>query len=291
MSRAIISAGKGSVPEKIWVLASAANLLARTWSMGSRNLTSRAAALSSAARAGFAGGLTLGVEEGVGHGTTDQDRIDLVEQGVDDSDLVGDLGAADDGDEGAVGLGDGFAEVGELLFHEQAGGRLGDEVGDAFGGGVGAVGCAEGVVHVDVAESSELLGEGWVVGFFFWVEAEVFKQQGLARLEVAGQLDGHGADAVGGEGDVFVGVKDVVEEHTQPRGDGLEAHGVDVLALRPPKVRGENDLGLAAERVLDSGDGLADASVVGDGAIFGERHVEVDTDEDTLAGEIEVANG
>ena len=33
------SAGKGPLPLKIWVLASAANLSARTWSMGSRKLT------------------------------------------------------------------------------------------------------------------------------------------------------------------------------------------------------------------------------------------------------------
>ena len=46
----------------------------------------------------------------------------LFEQVVDDVDLVGDLGAADDGDEGLVGLGERLAEVGELLLHEQAGG-------------------------------------------------------------------------------------------------------------------------------------------------------------------------
>ena len=39
-------------------------------------------------------------------------------------DLVGDLGAADDGDEGLVGFGEGLAEVGELLLHQQAGGGL-----------------------------------------------------------------------------------------------------------------------------------------------------------------------
>ena len=60
-----------------------------------------------------------------------------------------------------------------------------DEVGDAFGGGVSAVGAAEGVVDVDVAELGELFGEGGVVGLFFGVEAEVFEQEGLAGFEVA----------------------------------------------------------------------------------------------------------
>ena len=54
---------------------------------------------------GFAGGLALRVEEGVGHAAADDDGVGVVEQVVDDLDLVGDLGSADDGDEGLVGLG------------------------------------------------------------------------------------------------------------------------------------------------------------------------------------------
>ena len=73
---------------------------------------------------GFAGGLALRVEEGVGHAAADEEGVGFVEQVVDDLDLVGDLGAADDGDEGLVGFGDGLAEVVELLLHQQAGGGL-----------------------------------------------------------------------------------------------------------------------------------------------------------------------
>jgi hypothetical protein len=54
----------------------------------------------------------------------------------------------------------------------------------------------------------------------------------------------------------------------------------------------ENDFGFAAESVLDGRKGLADASVVGDGfAVLRERDVEVDTDENALVGEIEIADG
>ena len=222
--------GKGPSPEKSCVLASAANLSARQWSTGRRNFTSRFSAFSHRGAGdvdlvgfgeGFARGLTLGVEEGVGHGAADEQSVDLVEQGVDDLDLVGDLGAADDGDEGAVGVGDGLAEVGEFLLHEQAGGALAalllDEVRDAFGGGVGAVCGTEGVVDVDVAELGELFGEGWVVGLFGGVEAQVFEQESLAGLEVAGHLARDGADAVGREGDVLAVGEDV---HRAGRGDG-----------------------------------------------------------------------
>src|ERR1700738_323013 len=78
-----------------------------------------------------------------------------------------------------------------------------------------AVGAAEGVVDVDVAEVGELFGERGVVGLFFRVEAEILQEEGLTGLEVAGQLGGDGADTVRGKGDVLVLVDDVVEEHAE----------------------------------------------------------------------------
>ena len=41
----------------------------------------------------------LRLQERVGHGAADQERVDLVDQVLDHLDLVGDLGAAEDGDE------------------------------------------------------------------------------------------------------------------------------------------------------------------------------------------------
>jgi hypothetical protein len=234
---------------------------------------------------GFAGALALGVEEGVGHAAADDDGVSLVEKIVDDLNLVGDLGSADDGDEGLVGFGEGFAEVSEFFLHQQAGGGDFDEVGDAFGGGVGAVGAAEGVVDVDVAERGESFREGRVVGLFFGVEAEVLEQEGLAGFEVGGHLAGDDADAVGGEGYVLVVAEDVVEQATKMGDKGSEAHGVDGLALRAAEVRAEDHLGLVAESVLDGGESFANAGVVGDDAVF-EGDVEVNADEDALVGEV-----
>ena len=57
-------------------------------------------------------------------------------------------------------------------------------------------------------------------------------------------------------------------------------------------MRGEDDLGLVAECVDDGGQGGHDAGVVGDGrAVFGERHVEIDANEDPLVGQFDVADG
>ena len=64
------------------------------------------------------------------------------------------------------------------------------------------------------------------------------------------------------------------------------------LALGAAQVRGQNDLGMVAQGVDDGGQRGHDAGVVGDGrAVFGERHVEIDADEDPLVGQIDVANG
>ena len=62
-----------------------------------------------------------GLHEGVGHAAADEQGVDLFNQVGDDADLVLDLGAAEDGHEGALGVGDGLAEEVQLLADEEAG--------------------------------------------------------------------------------------------------------------------------------------------------------------------------
>ncbi len=153
---------QGKAPSPVWtcVLASCANLSASLWSTGSRKRTPFCSAFARAAYdiqlvefdERLADVLSARLQEGVGHAATDDNGVDLFEQVVDDLDLVGDLGATDDGDEGLVRLHQRFAHVGELFFHQQPSCGLLDEVGDAFGGSVGAVRGAEGVVDIDIAE-------------------------------------------------------------------------------------------------------------------------------------------
>ena len=144
---------------------------------------------------GLAGRLRCGlsVEEGVCHSAADDDRVRLLEQVVDNADLIGDFRATDDGDKRLVGafsrlraaVSQCFAHVGEFFLHEQTCGGMRDEAGDAFGRGVGAVGGSEGVVHVDVAEAGELLGEGGDHSpSSLGVKAEVLEKERLAGFEV-----------------------------------------------------------------------------------------------------------
>ena len=154
------------------------------------------------------------------------------------------------------------------------------------------MGGAEGVVDVDLGQRGQRLGEGWIVGFFLGVEAQVFKQQHLAGFELAGQLSGYFADAVGSESHVDGLAEFLVEQFAQPVNHRAQRVLGIGFALGTAKVRGQNHLGLVADSVDDGGQRGHDAGVVGDGgAVFAERHVEIDADEHALVGQIDVANG
>ena len=108
MSRPIWSGGIGWPSPTMWVTASSAILLAVTWSTGSRNLTLRVCASCEQLFGEielvfldqrFADLVPLRLQEGVRHAAADDERVDLVQQVLDDADLVADLGAAEDGDE------------------------------------------------------------------------------------------------------------------------------------------------------------------------------------------------
>ena len=66
--------------------------------------------------------LTLRLEKGVSHAATDDENVNFGEQVLDDSDLVADFCAAEDGDERVLWVTENTAEILQLFFHEQAGG-------------------------------------------------------------------------------------------------------------------------------------------------------------------------
>lgn len=82
--------------------------------------------------------------EGECHATADDERVDLVEQVVDELDLVRDLGATEDGEERTLRRLESLGEVVELLLHEETGRFLGKL--DTDHGGVSTVSSAESVV-------------------------------------------------------------------------------------------------------------------------------------------------
>ncbi len=68
----------------------------------------------------LADGFALGEEKGVGHGAADEDGVGLGQQILDPGDFVRNFGAsAEDGDEGAVGVIEGFAEEFDFFFDQE----------------------------------------------------------------------------------------------------------------------------------------------------------------------------
>ena len=144
----------------------------------------------------------LRLQERVRHAAADQQLVDAREQVLDDVDLARHLRPADDGDERPLRVPERLAQVVELLLHQEAGRRLRHEARDPLGRRVGAVRAAERVVHVDVRQRGELLGERGIVLFLGGVEAQVLEQEdaaGRERRRPPGSAGG--PDAVVGEGD------------------------------------------------------------------------------------------
>ena len=206
----------------------------------------------------------------------------FVEQVVDDLDLVRDLRAADDRDKRADGMLHRVAEILQLLLHEEAGRAFADGADDAVHRRVRAVGRPERVVDVEVGQLGQLPRKHRVVLLLRGVEAQVLEQHDVAAgMRLGHRRRGGLADAVAGEHDR------PAQQRGQRRDQRLQAELRRDLALRPSEVRGEDDGRALVERVLNRRQRGPDPRVVADHAVL-DRDVEVDADEDALAGQVEV---
>jgi hypothetical protein len=231
-----------------------------------------------------AGRLALGAEEAEAHRTADQERVGGVEEGVDQRDLVRDLGAAEQHHQWALRRLDDRAQRRHLALEQESRHRRMQVPGDADRGRVRPVGRAEGVVHVGVGQPAQLLGQRGVVLGLAPLPAGVLEHQhagGREPLDAPAHLR---ADHLGGL------VNGLVDQFAEPLRGGPQ-RGLGVAPLGPAQVRAEDEGRTAAEQQLDGGQRGADAGVVGDPAAL-ERHVEVDPDEHPLPlGELDVSDG
>ena len=222
----------------------------------------------------------LGLEEGVGHAAADQQGIDLVEQVLDDLDLVGDLGPAQDRHEGALRrLQDALEDL-DLALQEHPGHR-GEVLGDPDHRAVGAVGGAEGIVHEDVAEARQGRRESGVVLGLAREEAHVLEQQRPPWREPRDGLLGLGRRRIGDEGHL--------EAQVTPEGSGHRSQRVARIraALGPAEVRHQDQTPTSVEDSADRRQAGGDAGLVGDLPVL-ERDVEVDAHQDPLPGHLDV---
>ena len=154
-------------------------------------------------------------------------------------------------------------------------------VGEALGGGVGAVGGGEGVVDIDVAELRQLRDMGRIVLFLALVEAGVLEQQNLAVLQLGDRLGGDRPDAVGGESD---GALDDLGDRGR---DGPQRIRLVRAALGPAEMGEKDDLGALFREFLDRGGDALDPRRVGHAAVLG-GNIEVDAQKDAFADDVGV---
>ena len=219
--------------------ASAAKALAATTSVGSST--------------GYESGLC--VPHLLGHLAADEHAVGPSAEVLEHGQLVLDLGAARDEDEGLLDLPEQAAEMLQLGEQEQPRIRR-QQVGDGLGRGVRAVRGAERIVDVEVVPVRELAREGRVV-------------LRLARVE-AGVLE-HAQASVGNEL-----AQAALDRRHRVRRPVL-------LRLRPPEMGADADPGRAAVEQQPQGRQRGpDARVVCDLAVL-ERDVQVGADQDAAS--------
>ena len=144
---------------------------------------------------------------------------------------------------------------------------------------------AERVVYIDLRQGSELLGKSEIVLGFFFMEADVLNEHGLAVLELACELLGGLAHHVGRDLDFLAqNIREILRYRRQ-RILHVE------LALRTAHVGAEDHLRIVGEKVLDGGEGFGDALGIGNVALAVERDVKVTPDQNPLAGDIDIFDG
>jgi len=107
---------------------------------------------------GIANGMTLGNKECVSHAATDDQGVDFVDQVLDNADFVGDLGTAQNGDEGAFRIVKRTAHDVEL-FLDQVAADSRQVVSQTCGRGVGAVGGAKCIIDKNIGQRGQFAGK------------------------------------------------------------------------------------------------------------------------------------
>ncbi len=264
----------------IWVSASAAISGAATTSTGSATVTPRSRARPQGATdlldaVGLDPGRThlaaLRGEERERHGAPDEERVHPVDERVDHTQLVGDLGATEHGNVRPLRVLPEPAENADLPLQQAAGHRGAParqhQLGEGGHARVGAVDGAEGVVHVGVGQTGQRPGERRVVGLLPRVEPEVLEQDD----RVTGELGGR---------DLREGEHRFAEELGEPDRHRCQGQVLTDLTLRTPEVGRHDERGAPLPELTEGRQRRADPAVVGHPAV-GERNVRVDPDEDT----------
>ena len=222
------------------------------------------------------------LEEGVGHGAADEYGIGFLYESFKYADLVGDLRASEDGDEGPLGMCHDIAEVLHLLLHQIARGAPLYVLSNARDGSVRPMRRPESIVYVEISEARQRTREAVVVLLLLFVKAEVLKENDPPVLHPGDRLLDALSDAVGELLHILA------HERREPRRHGVHPERFHDLPLRPSKVAHQDGLPAALDDALDGGEGRRYPGVVGDPAVICQGDVEINADKNALPLQIEV---
>jgi hypothetical protein len=114
---------------------------------------------------------------------------------------------------------------------------------------VGSVSSTEGIVDINFAQLRQLLGKSFIVLFFALVEAQVFKEQNFARLQLSGSLLSNFTNAIVSELDRLT------EQFAQPLRYRSERILLIALTLWATEVGHEDEFCSSLSQVADCRDG------------------------------------
>ncbi len=217
-----------------------------------------------------------GQHEGVGDAAADDQVVDLVGQGFQDRQLGRHFRAGDDGHQRMRRLVQRAAQRVELGAQQRAGAGDGRELGDAVGGGFGAVGGAECVVHIDVAQLGHLLRQLVAILLLARVDPAVFQQHHLAGNRRRRRRPSPASAPPAGPAARTGGARPAP---ACPR-------GLNAPSVGRPRWEVTITAAPASSACADGRHRGADAGVFGDIAGIVLRHVEIGADEHALALEL-----
>ena len=146
------------------------------------------------------------------------------------------------------------------------------------------MGRAKGVVHIHLGQPGQLPAEGRLISLFLGMEAQVFEQQQLTRLQGRSLLSDRRTDAVSRH------PNRPSDQLAQPLSSGLQAVGRAGAAFGPSQMGAQDQPGAAFDEIVQGRQGSPDTGVIADPAVV-QGDVEIDPHQDAFAVEIEVTHG
>lgn len=144
---------------------------------------------------------------------------------------------------------------------------------------------AKGVAHVDVAVGQKLASEGVIVVDLTGVEAKVFKYGNLTLTQVVDHFSRTKSDAI-------IGEKNFARrnEFGEALRHGLQREGRVGFSFGATQVGAQYKASARFNNPFDRWQGGADPGVITNDTVF-ERHVKVDSTEDSPSGDGQLVKG